>query len=132
MRPRATCLATALLCFFAHSMSRPPLARLRYTGAPQPRRASARFQLSTPPLAPHLLTRLTFLCHHVNQVMAGETQTFDFPSFLEILAKSPQPADAKVDVLAAFKAYDQAGTGTISKGLSGRRRVPYMTRQHDP
>ncbi|EDQ84863.1 uncharacterized protein MONBRDRAFT_34524 [Monosiga brevicollis MX1] len=78
------------------------------------------------------------------EVMAGETQTFDFPSFLEILAKSPQPADAKADVLAAFKAYDQAGTGTISKadlsfllksigeGLSDAEIAETLAGQPDP
>lgn len=50
--------------------------------------------------------------------MAGDKDAVDFPDLLELMAKTPSKADAKAEVLKAFKAHDVAGSGTMSQGPS--------------
>ena len=59
----------------------------------------------------------TCITRWYRQTLAGDKASFDFPSFLEILAAVPSAADAKQDVLKAFKAYDTGNTGSIKQGV---------------
>lgn len=56
--------------------------------------------------------------------MAGSKTELEFPDILEILAKTPSPAEGKQQVLAAFKAYDILGKGTIPLCKTRGERYP--------